>query len=154
MVFARKSEVSLYTHGKAEQAKEFIIKYHGEGNPENAFVKLQIQEFEEFLVVEGSDKRWWDYRILFSSRASLYRLGCNLLLSIYGQLTGGGLGYFSAAFLQSCGITDPITVLNFNLGTSFISPVMAYLGASYCDKLGRRPKILGAWLASICAGLL
>ena len=63
----------LYTHGKQEKASEFLTKYHGSGNPENPFVKLQIAEFEEQLDLNGADKKWWDYRVLFKTRAHTYR---------------------------------------------------------------------------------
>jgi hypothetical protein len=37
---------------------------------------------------EGSDKRWWDYRALFNTRASRYRLGCNVIFSLFAQWAG------------------------------------------------------------------
>lgn len=37
---------------------------------------------------EGADKRWWDYRALFNSRASRYRLATNVVFSIFAQWAG------------------------------------------------------------------
>lgn len=136
----------LYTRNKKDKAIEFLTKYHGLNDRNNAYVVLELREFEERLDMEGSEKTWWDFRILFNSRASRYRLACNLVMSTISQLSTGGLGYFVGAFLKTCGITQPVTVLNFNLGTSFISPFVAYYSATLCDKLGRRPQFLGGLL--------
>ena len=34
--------------------------------PLGPWVKLQMSEYEELLNMDGADKRWWDYRALFS----------------------------------------------------------------------------------------
>jgi MFS family permease len=49
----------LFTHGQKDKAKEFITYYHGSGDPNNAYVTLQLAEFEASLELEGADKRWW-----------------------------------------------------------------------------------------------
>jgi MFS family permease len=75
----------LYTHGNPDKAKEILIKYHGEGDANNAFITLQLREFEEQLELNGTDKTVWDYRGLFKTRAHIYRLGCNLVYSCWGS---------------------------------------------------------------------
>jgi hypothetical protein len=82
----------LYTHGNPDKAKEILIKYHGEGDANNAFITFQLREFEEQLELNGTDKTVWDYRVgLFKTRADIYRLGCNLVYSCWGQLSSAGL---------------------------------------------------------------
>lgn len=139
----------LYTRGKKTQATDFLTKYHGEGDAENPFVTLQVKEFECQLVLDGSDKRFWDYRGLFRNRASIYRLGNNLVMSVWGQWTSGGLGYFVGGFYQTAGITNETTILNINLGTAFLNAVCAYSGALSVDRIGRR-KLLLFTLSSLC----
>jgi hypothetical protein len=80
----------LYTNGKIDKAKAYLTKYHGNGNPESEWVKLQMWEYEAHLELDGADKRWWDYRALFKDRASRYRLMCNCLTSLFGQWAGNG----------------------------------------------------------------
>jgi hypothetical protein len=80
----------LYTNGKMEQAKAFLTKYHGNGNPESEWVKLQMWEYEAHLELDGADKRWWDYRALFRDGPSRYRLMANCLTSLFGQWAGNG----------------------------------------------------------------
>lgn len=78
----------LYTHNKKEQATKNLVRLHGQGNPESEWVKLQLNEYEEHLEMDGTDKRWWDYRALFKNKASMYRLTCNCLVSLFGQWAG------------------------------------------------------------------
>jgi hypothetical protein len=80
-----------YCNGKPDAAKAFLTKYHGNGNPESEWVKLQMAEYEAHLELEGADKRWWDYRALFRDRASVYRLLSNCFVSLFGQWAGNGI---------------------------------------------------------------
>lgn len=84
----------LYVNNKREQSKKMLTKFHGEGNPESEWVKLQLNEYEELLEMDGADKRWWDYRALFKNRSTCYRLFCNVSISIFGQWAGNGM-YFA-----------------------------------------------------------
>jgi hypothetical protein len=81
----------LYVNNKQEAAKAMLTKYHGEGNPDSEWVKLQLNEYEELLEMDGSDKRWWDYRALFKTKATCYRLFCNVSITIFGQWAGNGM---------------------------------------------------------------
>jgi len=136
----------LYTHGHEQKAKDILTYYHGEGDPDNAFITLQIREFEEQLELDGSDKRWWDYRALFVSRANVYRLGCNLVYSCFGQLSNGGISYFVGAFYHSAGIESNEVIFSYNLGTGFLSFVLALIGAQIIQQIGRRKVILSSLL--------
>jgi len=134
-----------YVHGKQEKCKEFLTKYHGHGNPESPWVTLQLQEYEQHLVLDGSDKRWWDYRALFNTRAARYRIGINVMVSIFGQWAGNSvISYFLSAMLDTAGITNAITQQNLALGIVCVQFVFAILGASQADRVGRRPLLLFA----------
>ena len=52
----------LYIRGREKEAFDFLIKYHGNGDPNNPVVKLQIEEFKQNISLDGSDKRWWDFK--------------------------------------------------------------------------------------------
>ncbi|KAF4547554.1 Sugar (and other) transporter-like protein 10 [Elsinoe fawcettii] len=133
----------MYVHGKQQQCKDFLTKYHGNGNPDSAWVSLQLHEYEEHLEMDGTDKRWWDYRALFRDRASRYRIAMNVMISIWGQWAGNAvLSYYLSAVLDTVGITAPITQQNIALGIACLSFVVAVTGASLLDKVGRRPLLL------------
>jgi len=152
----------LYTHGRTEEAAAILTKYHGEGNPDSIFVKLQMAEFVQELELDGADKRWWDYRVLFNSPAARYRVFCLSIVSVFTQLCGNGVtSYFMPAFLATAGITDPITVLNINLGTSFAGLFFSVGGAFMVERVGRRKLLFYALCAisvmwviiTICTGV-
>ena len=77
-----------YTRGHAEEATQTLAKFHGHGSRDSEWVKLQLSEYEQYLEMDGTDKKWWDYRALFRSRASMYRLACNCIVSLFGQWAG------------------------------------------------------------------
>ncbi|KAK1963139.1 general substrate transporter [Colletotrichum sublineola] len=141
----------LYTNDRREEAKKVLSRLHAKGNSESEWVKLQLNEYEEFLELEGSDKKWWDYRALFRSRAAFYRLTCNCLVSCFGQWAGNGIvSYFLSAFLDTAGIRGEATQINVQMGINAIQIVFAAAGASIVDRVGRRPMLL---VVNIVCGL-
>jgi len=92
---------------------------------------------------EGSDKRWWDYRALFNTRASRYRLGCNVVFSLFAQWAGNSvLTYFLPGVLDTAGYTEQVTQTNIILGYACFQFVFALTGAAFVDRIGRRPLML------------
>lgn len=138
-----------YVHGQVDKCRETLIKYHGNGNPDSLYVQLEMREFGEQLELDGGDKRWWDYRCLFSTKAQLYRaILCAVAVSAFSQLTGqSGVSYFLPAMLATSGITNSATVLDINLGITLASGAAATLGASQMDRFGRRKMLIGCCLA-------
>lgn len=131
----------LYTHGKREGAVAFMAKYHGEGDAENPWVRLQLAEFEEQLEVEGKEK-WWDYRALFTTHARRWRLGNSVIIGAWGALSNGGISYFVGGFFATAGIVDPILVLKYNVYQNFMSTCASFIGSPVSDYLGRRKLLL------------
>lgn len=133
----------LYVNNMRSQAIETLTKYHGYGNPESVWVKLQISEYEEFLNLNGADKRWWDYSALFKTRSARYRITCNVVFSIFAQWAGNGaLSYFMPAVLETSGYTNSIDQANINLGYACFQFVFALIGARFVERVGRRPMML------------
>ncbi|KFY96418.1 hypothetical protein V498_02700 [Pseudogymnoascus sp. VKM F-4517 (FW-2822)] len=133
----------LYVNRKFDAAKRMLTKYHGEGNPDSIWVTLQLREYEEYLEMNGSDKRWWDYSALFRTRASRYRLFCNVMISIFGQWAGNSvLSYFLSAVLDTAGVEGTIRKANLNLANNFQQFFFAVVGAVLVDRVGRRPLLI------------
>ncbi|KAH6963063.1 general substrate transporter, partial [Fusarium avenaceum] len=142
-MFLPESPRWLYTRGKKELATKHLIRLHGHGNPESEWVKLQLSEYEEHLEMDGSDKRWWDYRALFRNKASIYRLTCNCLVSLFGQWAGNSIvSYYLSAFLETAGIQKGSKQVDVAMGMNAIQIVFAAIGASLTDIVGRRPMLL------------
>ncbi|KAK8065195.1 hypothetical protein PG997_011942 [Apiospora hydei] len=146
-LFLPESPRWLYVNNKKEQAMNMLTKYHGNGNPDSPWVKLQMSEYEELLNMDGADKRWWDYRALFRNRASAYRLGCNVVISIFGQWAGNAvLSYFLGAVLDGAGYHHPIEKANITLINSCQQFLCAIVGACLVDRVGRRPLFLFSFI--------
>lgn len=75
----------LVANDRQEEALQVLIKYHGEGDPNNAIVKLSYTEMQDMISKEGSDKRWWDYSQLVKTRASRWRLTMVISMSFFGR---------------------------------------------------------------------
>lgn len=132
-----------YVNNRQDQAKAMLTKYHGDGNPDSEWVKLQLNEYEELLEMDGADKRWWDYRALFKSRATCYRLFCNVTVTIFGQWAGNAvLSYFLGKVLDTIGINGQIGQANVTLINNCQQFCWALLGANLVDRVGRRPLLL------------
>ncbi|KAF7561759.1 hypothetical protein G7046_g2388 [Stylonectria norvegica] len=142
-LFIPESPRWLYVNNKKDQATHVLTKYHGNGNAESPWVKLQLQEYDECLNLDGADKRWWDYRALFRNRAAVYRLSCNLCVSIFGQWAGNAvLSYFLGSVLDTAGYTGVIAQANITLINNCQQFAWAIFGAFLVDKVGRRPLLL------------
>ncbi|TQS32868.1 hypothetical protein Golomagni_06802, partial [Golovinomyces magnicellulatus] len=141
----------LFSHQKTEECKKVLTKYHGDGNADSVFVSLQMREFKEELELRGADKRWWDYRSLFNSKASLYRVVlCSVAVAAFAQWTGqGAVSYFLPAVLKTMGIYKPAIIMDINIGIALASGICAVAGTCVLDRFGRRPMLIGCCMALV-----
>lgn len=138
----------LYSHGRSEEAWDIITKYHGEGFRDNAYVQLQIRDYEEAINMEGSDKNAWDFRSLVRTKAARWRLMCVAIASFMSQWAQAGVTtYYIGGLLATAGITDTERVLDVNLGITVVSAGLAYLGSYLGPKIRRRPMMIGVSIA-------
>jgi MFS family permease len=120
------------------------------GDPDSPWVKLQLAEYEEYLNQEGSDKKWWEYRKLFDSRPSRYRVACNCVFACFAQWAGNGaLTYFMPAVLDTVGYDTDTVKARINLGYACFQFVFSLIGAALVDRVGRRPLMLFS-MSSCC----
>ncbi|EFI27205.1 sugar [Coprinopsis cinerea okayama7 len=115
----------LYSVGKSQQARGILARLHSRTqDPNSPLINLEMEEIEEKIQVDGVDKRWWDFRPLFRTRADRYRAYMVILIGSFGepasrtfrQLSGNGLiTYFMPILLENAGIhsQDKRLTLNF-----------------------------------------
>ncbi|KAG9049033.1 hypothetical protein FS837_011412 [Tulasnella sp. UAMH 9824] len=146
--FLPESPRFLYQNGRKEEAYDFLTKYHGNGDRNNPIVQLEIDEFEEAIRLDGSDKRWWDYSDLVKTKNARWRSLMVFLMGLFGQMSGNGLGYFNVDIYKSLGYNTHMQFI-LNLVNSLVQAVTAWVAVSLTDRMPRR-KVLVTGTALCC----
>lgn len=130
-----------------------MVRYHGDGNPDSALVKLECDEIKRSLDAEAelNGRRWWDYKVLVKTPANRYRMYLIFLIVVFSQFTGGAvISYYLPAMLETVGITSSSQQLLMNALNTVFSFCGGIVGAFFVDKLGRRPLLLwGVFLTGL-----
>ncbi|CAN8102867.1 unnamed protein product [Discula destructiva] len=150
--FLPESPRFLMANGREEEAVAFLVKYHGNGDPSSRLVLLEVEEMKENIKQDGFDKVWWDYRPMLFSHNGRWRFTQVIMISVFGQFSGNGLGYFNAAIFSLIGINTTAQQLGFNVLNSVLSAIGAGVGVVYSDKMPRRTVLVWGTLA--CSFLL
>lgn len=143
-------------NGKEEQARDFLIKYHGNGDPNSRLVLLELEEMKDGIRQDGIDKTNFNCkstqvkdclfpksnvfldRPLFFSHSGRWRMAQVLMISIFGQFSGNGLGYFNTVIFEQLGITTSSAQLGYNLLNSVLSAIGALSAVALTDRMPRR----------------
>lgn len=63
----------LYSVGRTDQARRVLANLHSRTkDPNSPLVDVEMDEIIEKIQIDGPDKRWWDFRPLFRTRANRY----------------------------------------------------------------------------------
>jgi len=146
----------LVANNRPEEALEVLVRYHGNGNPHSKLVALEFAEIQQAVSTTGADKRWWDFKPLFNSRASLVRTFCVVNYAVLVQWSGNSLGiYYLPVLIGQSGVTNFHTQLLVTACISLGALFLALLGTSLLDRVGRKNFLLFALLSMpICLGIL
>ncbi|KAK3393329.1 general substrate transporter [Podospora didyma] len=150
--FLPESPRFLMANGREEEAIAFLTKYHGNGNREAPLVVLQVEEMREGIKLDGIDKNWWDYRPFLLTHSGRWRMAQVLMISIFGQFSGNGLGYFNTVIFDNLGIKDVPTQLAYNILNQVISAIGALTAVAFTDRMPRRAVLVYGTLT--CAAAL
>ncbi|CAJ2505361.1 Uu.00g127550.m01.CDS01 [Anthostomella pinea] len=149
--FIPESPRFLIANGHDGKAMDFLAKYHGNGDRNSRLVLLEIEEMRENIRTDGIDKRPWDYRPLALTHNGRWRMAQVLMISIFGQFSGNGLGYFNTTIFKNIGVTSVPAQLGYNLLNSFLSAVGALSAVAFTDRMPRRKVLVFGTFACACA---
>ncbi|KAK2013631.1 hexose transporter [Colletotrichum eremochloae] len=129
--------------GQKERATAILTRYHGNGNPDSALVKLELNEIQDSLATELELKSTnWNYKALVDNRPNLYRMWLIMLVAVMAMFIGGSVISYYVFMVEGVGITDSsrqLLINGLNTVTSFIAGIF---GSFFVDKVGRRPLFL------------
>ncbi|KAF2012974.1 MFS transporter [Aaosphaeria arxii CBS 175.79] len=129
-----------------EEAFEVLVKYHGEGDRDSAFVRAEFEEIDAQLRQElsNSKRRWVE---LLQTTGNRKRLLIAMCMGVFSQWSGNGLvSYYLARVLSTVGVKDKRTQNIVNLSLSCWSMITAGAFAFVTRVLRRRVQ----YLTSFC----
>ncbi|KAM0806511.1 putative Lactose permease [Seiridium cardinale] len=125
----------LIANGNESVAMDFLVKYHGNGDVNSRLVLLELEEMRDGIRQDGVDKTKFNF----------------LMISIFGQFSGNGLGYVNTVIFEQLGITSSSQHLGYNLLNSVLSAIGAWTAVSLTDRMPRRKVLVIGTFVCACA---
>ncbi|KAJ3276011.1 hypothetical protein HDV01_006181 [Terramyces sp. JEL0728] len=146
----------LMSKGRVEEARQFFIKYHADGDATDPIIDEQIQAFEE--MQKENENTVTTYFGLFTTSTLRYQMLLLFLVAFFTQYAGNYVsGYYIQQILPYLGVDKDNTfqTLLFNVITQIIGCVAGFAGAGQGDSRNRRTLFTaGAIATAACmAGL-
>ncbi|KAF9892484.1 hypothetical protein FE257_001593 [Aspergillus nanangensis] len=138
--FIPESPRFLFAKGREQEAIDFLAKYHGNGDVQSRLVQLEVEEIRESVRQQREDKAipWWDFRVLFNTHEGRWRSAQVLMMGVFGQFSGNGLGYFNAVIFKELGVASTAQQLGYNLLNQCLQAIGAGTAVSQTDRMPRR----------------
>lgn len=71
------------------------------------------------------------------------------MISVFGQWSGNGLGYFNATIFEVIGYKESSMQLALNIINSIVSAVGALIAVTFTDRMRRRPVLVFGTLGKL-----
>jgi hypothetical protein len=81
-------------------------------------------------------------RPFITTHSGRWRFAQVIMISVFGQWSGNGLGYFNSTIFNILGYTSSSTQLLLNIVNSIVSAVGAGTAVCLTDKMPRRPVLI------------
>ncbi|KAL4791478.1 hexose transporter protein [Aspergillus venezuelensis] len=139
----------LAKKNKRDEARRILVKYHANGDDDDALVVYEMKQIEQALEFENQNKQI-QYSDLVKSKANIHRLAISLVVAVGTNWVGNGIvSYYLSPILSSLGVGDPRTQLKILIGLQTWNLLVATTASLLVERAGRRP----LWLSST-AGML
>lgn len=143
--FVPESPRFLIAKGRDQEALNFLIDYHGNGDRDDQLVAFEYNEICVAIRLEQEAKaeKWGT---ILKSRSNRHRLGLAALMIFCTNLSGSSIIYFYyVTVFELVGITDPTTQTGINAGLTIFT-WFCQIAAVYAGKrVGRKTIILWVW---------
>ncbi|KAL5388186.1 hypothetical protein DPSP01_003175 [Paraphaeosphaeria sporulosa] len=109
--FCPESPRWLIANQKGEQAYKVLLKYHGEGEEGEEYVRREYEQIQASIALEKELARRFMWADVVRSRAMFHRFAVSGLTGIFGQVSGNGLiTYYFAEVLRIVGVSSNVTI--------------------------------------------
>ncbi|KAE9410666.1 general substrate transporter [Gymnopus androsaceus JB14] len=143
----------LIKQGRIDEGKDFLVKYHGNGGENDELVAFELAEIQEALAFER-DSQQDSWKKILTTKSSLHRLGCVLLIVIMQNLSGTAIiQYYYTDILELVGITGASTQTGINAGLTTFTCVMAFFGVWLTERIRRKPQIYLSWVGVLISNI-
>ncbi|WRT66038.1 uncharacterized protein IL334_002990 [Kwoniella shivajii] len=135
----------LFANGRAEEAFQFMVEYHGNGDVNDPLVHFEYEEMKEAIRKE-KEAKGESWKTILSRRSNVHRLGLAIIMSFLTNMSGSSIIYFYYTIVfDQVGITDPTTQTGIAAGLNGFT-WLCQLAAVYVGTfVGRRKIILWIW---------
>lgn len=137
----------LYSQQKIDKAKDFLIKYHANGDPNHPIVLAELQQIDESFRISGflRPRDYLDFSVFLKTKARRRRSVIVVIWSWFCQFSGNQvITYYMTTLFLNLGIDNATTRLLLTAVNSIICFIFATAGAFLVEKFGRRPTLLYA----------
>ncbi|KAH8588231.1 general substrate transporter [Bisporella sp. PMI_857] len=134
----------LVAHGKLEQARSILVRYHAGGDEASPLVDYEMKQIEENIRVESQALSESSYLDLVRTAPNRKRTLIAIIVGFFAQWVGNGVvSYYITLVLKTIGITETKDQALINGLLQIFNWFAAVLaGALMVDRLGRRTLFL------------
>jgi Na+/melibiose symporter-like transporter len=133
----------LVSKGKDEKAREILIKYHANGDPQDPIVAIELEEIRQALWLEEESLHSGSYTAFFKTRGNRRRFLIILAVGFFSQWSGNGIiSYYLTYVLDSIGYKSEGTQTLINGILTIWNLVTSLMFALVVNKFGRRTLFL------------